>query len=295
MIENIVLEGGGVKGVAYAGVLQALEDTGNLETVKRVAGASAGAMAAALISFGYTSRAIKEILTTTSFAQFEDNRFVTVGLIRTLFKYGWNSGSAVKEWFGKLMEDAGLERTTTFIELAIRCPEAPDLYLKGTNISTGTSVTFCAEETPDMAVLDAVRISMSIPFFFSSVKLNGEHYADGGVLNNYPIQLFDRRPFFEGQGVNPYTLGFRLDSEEEFTKPAEYSTRNFIRYASAIVRGLYNATQTAHLKEEDWARTVRINTADISATYFNLSEGDIDYLLGVGERATLEYLNQHAS
>jgi NTE family protein len=48
-----------------------------------------------------------------------------------------------------------------------------------------------------VAVADAVRISMSIPFFFEAryYEQNGSNdaYCDGGVLNNYPIDTFDEQ------------------------------------------------------------------------------------------------------
>src|SRR3989442_3497051 len=98
-----------------------------------------------------------------------------------------------------------------------------------------------------MRVADAVRISMSIPLFCASVKLaRGDRYVDGGVLDNYPIKLFDRekyidaedRPMHSGRpeyyedenkrflpthpDSSPYvynkeTLGFRLDSKTEIS------------------------------------------------------------------------------
>ena len=111
------------------------------------------------------------------------------------------------------------------------------MYFMGTNISTGFAEVFSSEHTPRMCVADAVRISMSIPLFFAARRSpRGDVYVDGGVLDNYPIKLFDRQKYVEacsheppyykehnaqlardGKTVSPYvyneeTLGFRLDS-----------------------------------------------------------------------------------
>ncbi len=59
---NLVFEGGGVKGIAYAGAIQVLEKQNILEDIRRVAGASAGAITAALLSAGASSRDIEEIV-----------------------------------------------------------------------------------------------------------------------------------------------------------------------------------------------------------------------------------------
>jgi len=64
-IENLVFNVGGVLGIAYAGAIEALEKQGILSQVKRTAGTSAGAVAAALISLGYSSKEIVEVVILT--------------------------------------------------------------------------------------------------------------------------------------------------------------------------------------------------------------------------------------
>lgn len=60
--ENLVFMGGGAKGIAYVGVVKALEANHQLSSVKRVAGTSAGAINAALLAFGYTGEETEKIL-----------------------------------------------------------------------------------------------------------------------------------------------------------------------------------------------------------------------------------------
>ena len=59
---NLVFEGGGVKGIAYAGALKVLEDKNILSQVDRVAGTSAGAITAALVAMKYDADQIDEIV-----------------------------------------------------------------------------------------------------------------------------------------------------------------------------------------------------------------------------------------
>src|SRR5438105_15119715 len=61
-IRNLVLKGGGVRGVAYVGALEELDRFGVLEGVERVAGASAGGITAVLLGLGYSVEEIKEIV-----------------------------------------------------------------------------------------------------------------------------------------------------------------------------------------------------------------------------------------
>src|SRR5699024_4173475 len=67
---DLVMEGGGVKGIALAGALEVLEERGY--TVNRIAGSSAGAIAGALATAGIPARTIVEILRETDYRQFED-------------------------------------------------------------------------------------------------------------------------------------------------------------------------------------------------------------------------------
>jgi NTE family protein len=114
------------------------------------------------------------------------------------------------------------------------------MFFVGTNLSTGFAEVFSYEHTPRMCIADAVRISMSIPLFFAARRsLRGDVYVDGGLIDNYPVKLFDREkyvnqyskipPYYEehnaqlkdkGKDFSPYvynmeTLGFRLDSAKE--------------------------------------------------------------------------------
>ena len=82
---NLVMEGGGIKGIAYGGALLELERKGILQNITRVAGTSAGAIQACLLSMGYTPKEIIEIVNQTPIETFNDDGFVAKGTKR-LFK-----------------------------------------------------------------------------------------------------------------------------------------------------------------------------------------------------------------
>jgi predicted acylesterase/phospholipase RssA len=71
-IRNVVFEGGGVKGVAYCGALHELERSGMARQVTRVAGASAGAITAALVATGYSAEELADTMIALNFPSFED-------------------------------------------------------------------------------------------------------------------------------------------------------------------------------------------------------------------------------
>ena len=71
----------------------------------------------------------------------------------------------------------------------------------GTNLSTGYPEIFSADRHPDMPLTTAVRINMSIPLFFAAVRYGEREdvYVDGGVIQNYPVKMFDRERYIDMQ------------------------------------------------------------------------------------------------
>ena len=326
---NLVFEGGGVKGIAYVGALEVLQEEGILQNVKRVAGTSAGAMMAVLVGLRYTADEVKEILWDLNFKKFMDSSFGIVrDTKRLLEEFGWYKG----DYFRNLMADLIKRKTgngeITFNQLA-DMNKFRKIYLVGANLSTGTSETFChGDDYGGMKIADAARISMSIPLFFASVKEKGQEnqfYVDGGLLDNYSIKAFDReifvddkirnirrtdyydiinkkkslKPQLEGNQYiyNKETLGFRLDAKEDISmylnhKPTiRNKITSFFTYSKALVTTLIDFQDNVHLHSDDWQRTIYIDTLGVRAIDFDISDIKKQKLVESGRQYTEEYLN----
>jgi NTE family protein len=325
---NLVFEGGGVKGIAYVGALEVLEKEGILQNVKRVAGTSAGAMMAVLVGLRYTADEVKEILWNLNFKKFMDSSFGIVrDTKRLLEEFGWYKG----DYFRNLMADLIKRKTgngeITFDQLA-DMHQFREIYLVGANLSTGTSETFChGDDYGGMKVADAARISMSIPLFFASVKERGQEdqfYVDGGLLDNYSIKTFDREHFVDDKIrnirrtdyydkinkrkslklqlagdqyiYNKETLGFRLDAKEDISMYLNHKAtiRNkitsFFTYSKALVTTLIDFQDNVHLHSDDWQRTVYIDTLGVRAIDFDISDSKKQKLVESGRQYTEDYL-----
>lgn len=304
---NLIFEGGGVKGIAYLGAIDALRQKGIMEQVERVGGTSAGAINAILVGLGFTPEETRGILWSLDFNEFKDD---TVGIVRDTERliehYGWYKGDSFRNWIGnRIREKTGnSEATFADIEALKEKNKFKSLYFMGTNLSTRFSEVFSAEHTPRMCVADAVRISMSIPLFFAAKRSPcGDVYVDGGVLDNYPVKLFDRDKYVTPENsfipeyyarintglqsqdraitnyvYNKETLGFRLDTKEEIAmfydhaEPPHEKIDNFFDYAWALVSTIVDAQQNAHLHSDDWHRTIYIDTLGVKTTEFDLSD-----------------------
>jgi NTE family protein len=305
-IENLIFEGGGIRGCAYGGALAAMSSFGLLKKLKRVGGASAGAIAALLIAIGYTSLEISAVLASTDFSEFQDDSF---GVFRDTYRlvkhYGWHKGDALKDWLGGHVTAQFGRADFTFGGLhraSERSPLFKDLYVVATNLTRQRIEVYSYETTPNMSIVEAVRISLSIPAFFQCVKNEkGEVLVDGGVACNYPIKLFDKQKYVDSNcridsyRLNSKTVGFRLDTKAEIDEDGWNSTPvktdNFKQYISSIITFLMEMANKRHLSQCDKDRTIFIETGDVRATDFDLSKEKIQMLLKNGEKAVYKYFD----
>ena len=130
---DLVMEGGGVKGIALAGALEVLEERGY--RVNRVAGSSAGAIAGALAASGISAREMVEILRATDYRAFEDGPWWTRTMLgkglAILTHLGVHRGDALADWLERqLAEHAEPDWTGTFADLRYRDPD-PAQQLSG--------------------------------------------------------------------------------------------------------------------------------------------------------------------
>ncbi len=294
---NLVFEGGGVKGVAYGGALEVLEQSQITPQVEKVAGTSAGAITATLVALGYTAAEFVEIMMGLDFEKLEDGSDLG-GPLRLVEHYGWFKG----DYFLNLMESyvgrkAGDGRAT--FRALREAGGFKDLYVFGTDLSQQAVQEFSYRRTPDVAVADAVRISMSIPFFFEARGYEGNVYCDGGVLNNYPVSTFDEQytaPDPETghtmlhRTPNAATLGFHLDNLDQ---PPPRPIRNVKMFAVSVFDAVLNI-QNILLKANpgDERRTVFINDLGVKTTDFRLSDQTKWELIAQGRIATSAYLNR---
>ena len=304
---NLIFEGGGVKGIAYVGAMQVLEGKGILSNIQRVGGTSAGAINATLFALGFTNIEQRGILGNLNFNNFMDDSWgVFRDIDRLINKFGWYKGDFFHQWISQHIKKKLGNANATFRDL--RDAAKPDLYVYGTNLSTCFGEVFSVEHTPTVRIADAVRISMSIPLFFAAFRnLRNDVYVDGGVLNNFPIKLFDRlkyispenqarmavkRPHYEEENKHflrkhpnssPYvynreTLGLRLDSKQEIgvfrygSEPQHQKIDDFFDYIKALVTTILESQGNMHLHSDDWERTIYINTLGVGTTDFDISD-----------------------
>ncbi|QGY39062.1 patatin [Pseudodesulfovibrio cashew] len=311
---NLCFEGGGVKGIAYAGALKVLEERGVIPDIRRVAGTSAGAISAALVALGADWEDVKDIVGGTNFRKFMDDSWGNLRDIARLVKeYGWFKGDAFSAWMKKQVGGLVGNKNLTFKDLKEMAATDPAKYKEltviGTNLTLQVPETYNAESTPDMRIWESVRISMSIPFFFASAEYEDDDVlVDGGVTWNYPLDIFDRRIYLSDSGntdtftvvkypthkwddhiYNKETLGLRVDTKDEIAAlklrqrmpPVEID--NIAKYIKSLIGFMNDMANKAHLHKNDWQRTVFIDALGVGTTDFDLDSETVNALVKSGE------------
>lgn len=241
---------------------------------------------------------------------------------RLINKFGWYKGEYFRNWVADIVERKTGNPNATFKNVVKSSQESGflDMYFMGTNISTGFAEVFSAEHTPRTCIADAIRISMSIPLFFAAKRsLRGDLYVDGGLINNYPIKLFDREKYIEahsrepdyyrkhnerlkemGKDISPYrynkeTLGFRLDSAKEIgvfrdqAEPQKREIDDFFSYGWSLIQTIVGIQSSQHLHSDDWQRTIYIDTLAVGFTDFDITEDKKEALVKSGREHTRSY------
>lgn len=279
-IKNLVFEGTGVRNSVYVGGLLALEEAGLFANVRAFAGTSSGSIIATLAAIGYSPQEIERATLELDFSKLLDGS-AAGGLARLLTSYGWFKGDYFLERMQEFVEKKTGNARISFAECRRRGYH--DLRIVGSNVTKRTARVFPDEGSDGMAIVDAVRISMAIPLFFSSRRFQGDVYVDGGVMWNYPIGVFD-----ELGTVNDETLGFHVENSalphtnHTFT-PHDY----FAGLFGCLVR-----QQEADLDNRplDRARTISVGDQGILVTDFSVGFAKKRVLIEAGRNATRAYL-----
>lgn len=305
-VRNLVFQGGGVKGSAYAGAIEVFAEAGWLNQVERVAGTSAGAITACMLAIGAGPEGLMRSVRETDFGSFLDigwNVFSDVA--RLVSHYGVAPGEHFTELLGNEIERYTGDRHITLGALRDRAQAEPgrfhDLYIVASNLTRQRSQVLCADNHPEMPIWQAIRTSMSIPFIFEPVKLHGDLYVDGGLSWNYPIDLFDHPELHQAQPRNGHprseeTLGFSLEPRalaDEGVKdwsslPAD--THNVLAYAASLMGFMSETANLEHTHPEDIPRTVFISDCGVRGTDFKAPKDVIEKLIDSGRQAAHAYL-----
>jgi predicted acylesterase/phospholipase RssA len=184
--KTLVLTGGGILGVTYAGAFRAMEERGvQLRDFDIVYGTSVGSLIGLLVVIGMSHTSIHQLLTTIPVSAIF--QITTEGILRMVDTGGVDSGRRLRGLIRSILRRVVGKESLTFNELSSRF--TTKFVVNALDILTGKHVIFGSNETPDINVEDAICASSAIPGLYWPVKIKDMVLVDGGVWNPLPIEL----------------------------------------------------------------------------------------------------------
>lgn len=316
---DLVLAGGGVKGIGLVGSVVRLMEYGY--RAYRVSGTSAGSIVGAIVAAAAKDGRlgpddVRDLALSLDYQKFLDPVLGPVGRI-PLVGAGWGilqgdgvyKGDYVRGFVAGQLRNLGVE---TFGDLRLDDDQLPPeqryrLVVTAADVTRGQLVRLPWDyrdvyglNPDDQPVADAVRASMSIPFLFRPVKLSSamgldSRLVDGGLLSNYPIDSMDRldgkRPRWPTLGV---TLLPNLPAGNDKLVPSLASLRVFggPHLLEQVITTVLVGRDQAYLNQP-WvsARTIRVDSTDVGVLEFDIKPVEVKALYDRGYRAADEFLS----
>lgn len=297
-INHLIFSGGGIRGLTFIGIIKKLQELIKLRKhlelqdnfdstlckiplidIKSICSVSAGSLISLMYLIGYTYIDMLTIVLSKNFVDLKD-----IKIIDFLSKYGLDTGDKIISWLKELMLNKNVNENITMIELYNKTNVK--LQIMATNLNRYKLKNFNHEDTPDVKVLDAIRMSISIPLVFVPKEYQGEIYVDGCLMNNYPIEMFDNN--LEN------VLGFKVITNGEME--IDIVNHN-ISDIQSYIHNIFNCYIVQNEKhttrnEKYKACTVYIHTKELSSSLnFNLTPLQRNQLIQVGYNAIDSFFN----
>ena len=218
MYHNLCIGGGGIKLISFIGIIKYLYNNNYifLNNLKNLYGVSSGSIICFLLTIGYSINEIEDFSLNFNFSKL----LPEINTVNLLFFYGLGSSEKIKQVLILLLENKFKCSDITFFELFKKTNI--NLKIGITNISTNNFELWNYQNKPNFSVIDAIKISCNIPFIFRPIKINNEYFIDGAILNNFPINFFEKKELI-------YTIGICCNNKQKksFENIFEYINKIF--------------------------------------------------------------------
>ena len=307
---------------AHVGALQAFEDAGIHP--QKYAGSSAGAIMALLAYLGYSSNEIKDFfkgfrqqdlvhyesyqggISDTQAVKSALDYMIIEKVKDVISQYGIDQTLEGKRFLATTVFPQGLITFASLSAIKKRYPDCSfgeELVVTATIKERRETRYFSYKDTPEMEVSDAVRKSASFPLVFKPTLFEGEPCNDGGVLNNFPTEVFqeDDLTFLFSEKANYLRLvAFQFDNDGSERTILEKAVDRVYR-ENFIWNWIYGMITGVKDPVSGWERdrlkllryihqTVVIKVGNISSTQFTVDEQTQKTLFNNGYEAANDYI-----
>lgn len=210
-IDTLVLSGGSVNGISILGALQYVKDNNMIDNISNFIGTSAGAFACYLLAIGYSPVEIICYICTSGVLE----KMKHFNLVAMINGQGASSFSQIQENLEKMT----IDKIGQFLTLKdLKTKYGKNLICVTFNVTQGIAEYLSHENFPDLPCLTALRMSANLPFVFEPYKYMNDFYIDGGIVNNFAIDIAEQ--------IGKNILGICLSYE----KMNKTDLSNFMQY-----------------------------------------------------------------
>ena len=279
---GVVLMGGGAKGFAHIGALKVIEEAGI--PIDYIAGTSMGAIVGGLYSIGYDSHDLDSLsknqdwmhLLTDEIYRYnlygsEKDKAQTYIVTMNYEKQGIKLPSSIVS--GQNIYNLMLDVTTGYHE-SVDFHRLPIPFsCVAADVKTGKEVVLS-----DGILPQALRASMAIPGIFSPVKMDSMLLIDGGILNNFPVDVVRKM----GADI---VIGVSFDKDE---KKIEKNMGSFLELTNDFGNFLGNEKLEENLRNTDLSIRVKLDKYNIAS----FRPEEVDSIIRIGETTTRNKWNE---
>lgn len=180
MYDTLLLCAGGGLGWTYIGAYQALLEKNLIKDLKTIAGISIGSIIGLLLQLNYTVDALKELILNIDLPSLENCKDISY----FIDNFGLDNGDKVVIVLKTIIQEKFNKDDITFKEL--HEITGIEFIVQATNLNKYCLETFSYKTKPDMSISTAIRMSITIPFYYTPIKWDNDYYVDGGVLTSVP-------------------------------------------------------------------------------------------------------------
>ena len=275
---GLALSGGGIRGIAHAGVLKALEE--NNIKIDAIGGTSSGSIIATLYAMGYSPYYIyilfkkyaKDLVNQNSIS-----KVTSIGNFMANKKgnfQGFYTGEEIESGFNNIALRKGVKKISD-IEMPIVIPtvdvQDSKKYIITNKIPEKSSPN--TEYINNIDIGKAIRASSSFPVIFSPCEYNKHRFLDGGILDNFPTTEVKK------QGVDKtITVNFKADDIDE--------NSNIMDIVMRTIDIMGNKISEENISNSDMVLTIQTDKTGL------LETEKLDECYKYGYRQTIEQIDK---
>jgi len=266
----LVLSGGGVKGLAHLGALHVLCEHNIFYNINTYAGSSIGGLISALLIIGYLPKELYDFFNGINLKKLE-----SLELSNLLNLFGLDDGKKMELVIKKLIIAKNIDPYITLSDLYKMTNKT--LIITTVCLNDKKVYYFSHMTKPELPLIIALRMTISIPIYFVPVKYQNQLFIDGGCLDNYPIQLFDNQ-LEKVIGINLSEVKDKIDN---FDNIENY----LLNVIDCLIQGITSNSTRGYEKY-----TIPVKVDNISVINFSIDHTIKEKLFNDGYKVMLEYL-----